>query len=81
MKKPLLIALIALGSISLIASTNVLTAKITKKKYLPKATKGDIYVDYTENPKQPAMYLYGLDPDVINGSDEVITLGIVRVRK
>lgn len=54
---------------------------ISKKKNTPKNSNGYIYIDYTEDPKHPGIYLNELNPDIFNIKNKYITLGLIHVRK
>lgn len=54
---------------------------ISKKKYFPKKIDGEIFIDYTENQKSPAMYLTNVDPKTFNDSTKYVIIGVNHVRK
>ena len=81
MKKPLLIALVAIGSLTILASTNVLTSILTKKKCLPKEIDGDLYIDYTEDSNHPALYLQQVSPDIFKDNPSYVVIRVTHIRK
>lgn len=54
---------------------------IGKKRYSPKLTSGEIYIDYTENSNHPIMYLNNLDPKTFSNNTKFIILGLNHIRK
>ena len=54
---------------------------ISKKKHLPKKVRGEIYIDYIDNPKQPAIYLNALDPNIFKDTSGYIVLEVNHIRK
>lgn len=81
MKKSALIALAAIGSLIILASTNVLTAKLTKKRCLPKEIDGDLYIDYTEDSNHPALYLQQVSPDIFKDNPNYVVIRVTHIRK
>ena len=54
---------------------------IGKKRYSPKLTSGEIYIDYTEDSNHPIMYLNNLDPKTFSNNTKFIILGLNHIRK
>ena len=54
---------------------------IGKKRYSPKLTSGEIYIDYTEDLNHPIMYLNNLDPKTFSNNTKFIILGLNHIRK
>lgn len=69
--------------IGLISTVNALIIGITigKKRYSPKITSGEIYIDYTEDSSNPIMYLNNLDPKTFSNNTKFIILGLNHIRK
>lgn len=69
--------------VGLISSVSALIMGIAvgKKKYSPKLTAGEIYIDYTEDPNHPIMYLNNLDPKTFSNNTKFIVLGLNHIRK
>lgn len=78
-KKDVLISSI----IGLVLTVNALIigVAIGKKKYSPKLTAGEIYIDYTEDSNRPIMYLNNLDPKTFSNDTKFIILGVNHLRK
>lgn len=71
---------------SIIGLTSTVSALITgiaigKKRYSPKLTAGEIYIDYTEDLNHPIMYLNNLDPKTFSNNTKFIVLGLNHIRK
>ena len=54
---------------------------ISKKRYFINKSLGEIYSDYTENSKQPTIYLSNIDPKIFDNKSKYITLGLNHIRK
>lgn len=52
-----------------------------KKRYSPKKTSGEIYIDHTENPEKPSIYLGSISPDLFINMDGYIIFGLKHIRK
>lgn len=79
MKKMLIICIIA--GIVTTFSSGAIGYTISKKRYSPKRTFGEIFIDYTENSSHPTMYLNNLDPTTFSNNTKFIILGINHIRK
>lgn len=79
MKKILIICIIV--GIVTTFSSGVIGYTISKKRYSPKKTSGDIYIDYTEDVKHPIMYLNNLDLETFSNKTKYIVLGVNHIRK
>lgn len=69
------------GSICIISIGSIFGYLISKKRYSPKKTFGEIFIDYTDDPKHPTMYLNNLDPTTFSNNTKFIILGINHIRK
>ena len=69
--------------IGLVSTVNALIIGIAigKKRYSPKLTAGEIYIDYTEDSNHPIMYLNNLDPKTFSNDTKFIILGLNHIRK
>lgn len=69
--------------VGLVSTVNALIIGIAigKKRYSPKLTAGEIYIDYTENSSHPIMYLNNLDPKTFSNDTKFIILGLNHIRK
>lgn len=69
--------------VGLISTVNALIIGIAigKKRYSPKLTAGEIYIDYTEDSNHPIMYLNNLDPKTFSNDTKFIILGLNHIRK
>lgn len=69
--------------VGLVSTVNALIIGIAigKKRYSPRITNGEIFIDYTENPTKPVMYLNDLDPNTFSNNTKYIILGVSHVRK
>ena len=69
--------------IGLVSTVNALIIGIAigKKRYSPKLTAGEIYIDYTEDSNRPIMYLNNLDPKTFSNDTKFIILGLNHIRK
>lgn len=54
---------------------------VSKKRYSIKESSGEIYIDYTEDSKQPALYLSNINPKIFNDNSKFIILGLNHIRK
>lgn len=78
-KKDLIISSIV--GITSTVSALIIGITIGKKRYSPKLTSGEIYIDYTENSNHPIMYLNNLDPKTFSNDTKFIILGLNHFRK
>lgn len=78
-KKEILIPSIV-GLVSTVGAL-VMGIAIGKKRYSPKLTSGEIYIDYTEDSNHPIMYLNNLDPKTFSNNTKFIILGLNHIRK
>jgi len=78
-KKEILIPSI-IGLMSSVSAL-IMGIAIGKKRYSPKLTAGEIYIDYTEDPNHPIMYLNNLDPKTFSNNTKFIVLGLNHIRK
>ena len=69
--------------VGLVSTVNALIIGIAigKKRYSPKLTAGEIYIDYTEDSSHPVMYLNNLDPKTFSNNTRFIILGLNHIRK
>lgn len=69
--------------VGLVSTVNALIIGIAigKKRYSPKLTAGEIYIDYTEDSNHPIMYLNNLDPKTFSNDTKFIILGLNHIRK
>ena len=69
--------------VGLVSTLSVLMIGIVigKKRYSPKLTSGEIYIDYTEDSNHPIMYLNNLDPKTFSNNTKFIILGLNHIRK
>ena len=69
--------------VGLVSTVNALIIGIAigKKRYSPKLTAGEIYIDYTEDSSHPTMYLNNLDPKTFSNNTKFIILGLNHIRK
>lgn len=69
--------------VGLVSTVNALIIGIAigKKRYSPKLTAGEIYIDYTEDSTHPIMYLNNLDPKTFSNNTKFIILGLNHIRK
>lgn len=69
--------------VGLVSTVNALIIGIAigKKRYSPKLTAGEIYIDYTEDSSHPIMYLNNLDPKTFSNNTKFIILGLNHIRK
>lgn len=79
MKKVLIICIIT--GIVITFSSGITGYTISKKRYSPKKTLGEIYIDYTEDIKHPTMYLSNLDLETFSNKTKYIVLGVNHIRK
>lgn len=66
---------------ALVAGSFTLGYLLSKKIYTPKRVSGEIYIDYTENPEHPNIYLSALNPDIFKIKEYYIILGLSHIRK
>lgn len=78
-KKEILIPSIV-GLVSTVSAL-MIGIEIGKKRYSPKLTSGEIYIDYTEDSSNPSMYLNNLDPKTFSNNSKFIILGLNHIRK
>ena len=78
-KKEILIPSIV-GLVSTVSAL-IIGIEIGKKRYSPKLTSGEIYIDYTEDSNNPSMYLNNLDPKTFSDNSKFIILGLIHIRK
>lgn len=69
--------------VGLVSTVNALLIGIAigKKRYSPKLTAGEIYIDYTEDSIHPVIYLNNLDPKTFSNNTKFIILGLNHIRK
>lgn len=79
MKKTLIFCII-FGIVTTFSS-GAIGYTISKKRYSPRKTSGEIYIDYTEDAKHPIMYLNNLDLETFSNKTKYIVLGVNHVRK
>lgn len=70
-----------LGSVLILGTGFIGGYVVSKKRYSPKKTFGEIYIDYTENPNNPIMYLNNLDTKTFLNSTKYIIIGVNHIRK
>lgn len=81
MQKNIKIIINTLSGIGLLGLGILTGFIISKKRYSPKLTAGEIYIDYTEDSNHPIMYLNNLDPKTFSNDTKFIILGLNHIRK
>lgn len=79
MKKTLIFCII-FGIVTTFSSGTI-GYTISKKRYSPKKTSGEIYIDYTEDEKHPSIYLSNVDPMIFSEKSGYIILRLNHIRK